>query len=85
MRVQLEALITQLVFEHALRSRVTASGSTKGQASSGQETRTPHNEASAFHGKLNNLITSDMSTACDIVDLSYPGLCFSLLQIWICF
>lgn len=49
--VRIEALVTQLVFEHALRMRVKAE--TGGSA---------HNEEGQnVQGKVNNLITSDLA------------------------
>lgn len=74
--MQLEALFTQLVFEHALRARATADeGASDGKVGLGSSARaptTPAGEDNAFLGKLNNLITTDMSNACDLVDLDYP-------------
>ena len=52
--VRIEALVTQLVFEHALRMRVKAETGTS--APNGDK-----REGKNVQGKINNLITSDLA------------------------
>ncbi|KAE9405641.1 hypothetical protein BT96DRAFT_955137 [Gymnopus androsaceus JB14] len=58
--VRLEALLTQLVFEHALRIRVKAESS-----SESSEADKDNDKKSNLIGKINNLVTTDLATIND--------------------
>ncbi|KAF7377593.1 p-loop containing nucleoside triphosphate hydrolase protein [Mycena sanguinolenta] len=62
--VRLEAIITQLIFEHALRIRFKSETSMDINQSSGSTARGSRN----LVGKLNNLVTSDLQNITDAKD-----------------
>ena len=53
--VRVEAFITSLVFDHALKTRVKAE--TSGAATPGK----PSDKRSNIHGRIHNLVTSDLT------------------------
>ncbi|KAJ7233850.1 P-loop containing nucleoside triphosphate hydrolase protein [Mycena haematopus] len=63
--VRLEAIITQLVFEHALRIRFKSEASIDASKSAGTTSRGNNH----LIGKLNNLVTSDLQNITEAKDL----------------
>jgi hypothetical protein len=61
---QTTAIITQLVFEHALRIRVKSETGGKGQANavaSGTNNGRSKKASANLHGKMTNLVTTDLT------------------------
>lgn len=60
-RVQYQALLTQLIFEHTLRMRVKSDINSPGTSNAnGSNNMSPTSSSSSSTGKLLNLMTSDM-------------------------
>ena len=70
--VRIRAIITQLVFEHALRINIF-SGDLASKGVDAGKTVTNRREGSQLLGKINNLVTTDLDTIVDGREL-----------IWVC-
>ena len=70
--VRIRAIITQLVFEHALRINIF-SGDLASKEADAVKTITNRREGSQLLGKINNLVTTDLDTIVDGREL-----------IWVC-
>ena len=70
--VRIRAIITQLVFEHALRINIFSGDQAARTADTGK-TVTNQKEGSQLLGKINNLVTTDLDTIVDGREL-----------IWVC-
>ncbi|VDC01970.1 unnamed protein product [Peniophora sp. CBMAI 1063] len=62
--VRIRAIITQLVFEHALRIRLFSGDTASGKADGDGPTATKKAESQLL-GKINNLVTSDLDSVAD--------------------
>ena len=70
--VRIRAIITQLVFEHALRVNIFSGDSTSKKGDT-DETKANQKEGSQLLGRINNLVTTDLDTIVDGREL-----------IWVC-
>ncbi|KZT13899.1 hypothetical protein NEOLEDRAFT_1125841, partial [Neolentinus lepideus HHB14362 ss-1] len=75
--VRTEGIITQLVFEHALRVRM------KAETASEEGKSTDNTAASSLVGKINNLVTTDLGNLCDGRDFLVVVL-YGPLQVILC-
>jgi hypothetical protein len=66
---QVTAIITQLVFEHALRIRVKAE--TGGEGKDDDPTDTSPKESANLLGKITNLVTIDLSSITDARNIGF--------------